>query len=307
MTLPTNSVSSTPAPLNNGDAPIVLDANPTATSPVVESSAPPAAQPNGGEPPPAAEPTPATGANTEPPAQKTTPEWAQKRINELTAKRYEAERLAEEAVNARKAAESRAAELLAQLEKNKTGGVGTDPAQDPSKVAPKSLSEEEVERRATEKAALIARANEFNKACNTIVEVGKKEYKESWDEAVKNLNMVGAIGKDVSPVFLENAVELKDPHKVLHYLGTNIEEGARIAQLPPTRMAIELARVEAALSAPPVEPKPIISNAPAPVIPVGGQAKSAAPPSLEDPNISPEEWYALRAKQIEEKKRKYMR
>jgi hypothetical protein len=238
---------------------------------------------------------------------KSTPDWAQKRINELTAKRYEADRRADEAESARKAAERRAEELLAKVgtpPAPQNGASPTPPVVPP--VAP-GLSEEDVERRAGEKADQIARAREFNKACNNIVEHGKKDYKETWDEAIKNLNLVGAIGKDVSPVFLENAVELKDPHKVLHYLGTNIEEGERISRLSPTRMAMELARVEATLGNPPVEVKPPISNAPAPVIPVGGQAKGTGALSLDDPNLSADEWYALRARQIEDRKKRYIR
>lgn len=293
MTLEAASATSAGSPATENANPIVTETNVTVESPITENG--------GGAEPPVGDnniQNPPTETPTEPQKPKATPDWAQKRINELTAKRYEAERAAEEALAAKKAAETRAEELLAKI---------ADPTKATEKPPLKTLTEEEVERRAVERAKEIARVNEFNKACNNIVEIGKRDYKEEWDAAVQNLNMVGALGKDVPTTFLENAIELRDPHKVLHYLGTNIEEGARIAQLPPTRMAMELARVEAALGNPPVEPKPPVSKAPAPVIPVGGQAKNAAPPSLDDPDLSADEWYALRAKQLQEKRERYRR
>lgn len=224
---------------------------------------------------------------------KNTPEGVQKRINEITAKRYEAERNARTERDGRLAAEAKAAELLNQISK---AGTETKPA----------LTEDEIERRAIEKAQQIAAASKFNDACNIIVETGQKEFKD-WDLAVKNLALVGAIGKDVGPEFLQNAIELKSPHKVLHYLGTNLEEAERIAKLSPTKMAMEMARVEAVINAPTVPaPLPPVSNAPAPVIPVGGAAKPGAP-SVDDPNISTEQFMELRSKQAEEKRNRYRR
>lgn len=276
-------------------SPIVSDGNPqpVVSSPIVENN--PA--------PPVTEVVPAVETTTEtvpdPNASKSTPEWAQKRINELTAKRYEAERTAKTERDARLAAEANSAELLAQI--SKPGAVETPPANKPA------VTEEEIERRVAEKAELLARANEFNRACNDIVETGKKEFTATWDEAVKNLGLVGAIGKDVAPDFLETAIELKNPAKILHYLGQNLEEAEKIAKLPPKRMAMEMARVEALLNAPPPAPAPVVvSNAPAPVIPVGGAAKPGNL-SIDDPNLSGEEWMALRAKQVAERKNRYNR
>jgi hypothetical protein len=233
---------------------------------------------------------------------KTTPEWAQKRINDLTARRYEAERLAEAAEAKAKNAEARAAALLEQIAKTP---AATTPAAAPA-PAPVPLAEDEIEKRALVKAQAIAQANKFNETCNTIVDTGKKEYKD-WDDAVKNLTMVGAIGDPtkVSPEFLETVVELKNPHQILHHLGMNPEEAAKIAGMAPKKMALELARVEASLLNKPVEKTPV-SGAPAPVIPINGKGAVGAV-ALDDPNTSAEDWYALRAKQIEERKGRYRR
>jgi hypothetical protein len=302
------STETTP-PAQNSTAsitsPIVTDGvQPTVTSPVVEpGSQEPVVDANA---PPAGDPASLTDPNpdgTTNPDHKTTPEWAQKRINELTAKRYEAERATTAERTARLAAEAKAQDLLAQIAR--PGAAPVPGAPDPAS-APVKMGEDEIERRAQEKAVAIAQANEFNKQCNSIVEVGKKEFKD-WDEAVKNLNLVGALGQGVSPEFLETAVELKSPHKVLHYLGTNLEEAEKIAKLPPKRMALEMARVEALLNAPAAPaPAPAVSNAPPPVIPVGGAAKPGAL-SIDDPNLSTADFMAMREKQAEEKRNRYRR
>lgn len=297
------------------------------TSPIVNSDNPPPpvespivdAVPNIGTPietPPISEPAAAVVLNDgkipaeDPKGQewlKNTPDWFQKKINKATAQKYEAERAADQERQAttterekRIAAESRAAELLAQV--GKTTAAPTVTAE-PPKVP---MGEEEIERRAVQKAQDIARANEFNKACNTIVETGKSEFKD-WDEAVKNLSMVGAIGQNVSPEFLETAIELKDPHRILHYLGSNLEEAEKIVKATPKQMALQMARIEAMLNAPkPAAPPAPISNAPAPVITVGGAAKPGAP-SLEDPDLRAEEWMKLRDQQVMDRKSRYRR
>lgn len=279
-------------------SPIVVGgAAPEVTSPIVEGN-PPAPV----ETPPAADPAalpvdPAAPVD-ESIAPKTTPKWAQDRINELTAKRHAAERQTETERSARIAAETRAQELLSQIGK---------PATDPTAPAtPPAMTETEIDRRATEKAQLIAQANEFNKACNAVVNTGKKEF-TNWDEAVKNLGLVGAIGKDVDPGFLETAIELENPAAILHHLGTNLEEAERLVKMPPKKMAMEMARIEAKLKAPiPAPPPAALSQAPAPVITVGGAAKPGAP-EIHDPTISMDDFNALRNKQIEDRRNRYKR
>lgn len=290
-TTPTAPVqtSQVTSPVVTGDNP-----QPIVTSPVVEPAAPPVLAADPAPVDPAA--SPVDDGNTAP---KTTPKWAQDRINELTAKRYEAERATAAAAARATAAETRAAELLAQIAKP------TDP-NTPAPVVKPAESDAEIERRVSERAMQIAQQNRFNEACNTVAESGKQEFK-NWDDIIKNLGLVGAIGQNVAPDFLETAIELKNPHKVLHYLGTNLDEAEKIVKSSPKKMALEMARVEAILNAPPPAPSlPPVSNAPAPVIPVGGNATSAAP-DINDPNISSEQFYALRAKQIAERKNRYNR
>lgn len=293
-------------------SPIVMGGDsPTVETPVVEGNPPP--------PPavvdPAVAPVVPESIPVDPTAEpntsvKATPEWAQKRINELTAKRYEAERSAISEREGRVAAEKANAELLARI----TNTAPVDP-NNPNPVTPAvvtkpELTEEEVERRATVKAAQMSATARFNDACNTVAETGKQEFKDTWDEALKNLGLVGAIGQNVPPDFLETAIELKNPAKILHHLGTNIEEAERIAKLPPKKMAMEMARLESQLNAPIAQPAapalPAISNAPAPVIPVNGAPKSGAP-TIDDPTVALDDWMTVRNKQIADRRLRYQR
>lgn len=272
--------------------PIVTNENKTVESPIVTTP----------EPAPVTVPSPApAGTTPDNDPNKATPEWAQKRINELTAKRYEAERIATDASTRATAAEARAAEALAQVAANKAASPTTTPA--PAPTPAPQLSEAEIERRAEIKAVQKAQQTRFNEACEKIVNQGEKEFKDFGD-AIKNLGMVGAIGDKVSPEFLETAVELNNPHKVLHHLGMNPDMAAKIAAMPPKKMALEMARLEATLDRP--APAAAVSSAPAPIIPVTGAANPALK-TLTDPDIDSKDWFELRARQIEEKRNRYKR
>lgn len=283
------------------DAPLsTANSGPTINSPIVTEENP--QQPNAlpvvetNPPAPVAE-TPPLDPNAPDPTKH---EVVQKRINEITAKRYEAERKFDIEKEARLAAEAKNADLLKQLaQKTPDTNKSTPTAVDQPK-----LTEDEIDRRAQEKANNIARVNEFNKECNKIFQNGKDVYKDSWDQSLKNLAMVGAIGQNAPLDFLQTAIELKEPHKVLEHLGKNFEEAERIIKLPPQRMAIELARIESQLHAP--QSPIVISNAPTPLIPVNG---AATPPAMDisDPNLPMEQYLNLRAQQQEQKKKRYLR
>ena len=282
--------------------PIVTDpaGQNTVSSPVVQNSTTAATgEPAKTETPAKAEGEGSGGQNPAPedPNKNTNvPEWAQKRINELTLKRLAAERREAEEAEKRKTAEAKTAELLAQI-------AARNPEQVQNHTPSTQLTEEEIEKRAAQKAIQIANQESFNRACNSIVEHGEKEFKD-WDNSLKNLTLVGAIGENANMEFLETAIELKEPHKILHYLGKNLEEAERITRLPAKKMAMEMARIEAQLNAPTPAVVTPISNAPAPVVPVGGTAK-APTGDINDPNITSAQWYALRAKQVEERKKRY--
>ncbi|PZX29466.1 hypothetical protein C7416_104471 [Cupriavidus phytorum] len=171
-------------------------------------------------------------------AQKKEP-WFQKRIGELTREKYEAKRAADEA----RAEAERYRQALAQGQQ----GERTEPEFDVEALAEKKANQKLAEQR-------------FNDACNKVYATGKSEFQD-FDQAVSNLQMVGA-NRD----FLELATTSDAGHKLLHHLGTDLDEAARIMVLPPIQMARELTRLEFKLSQPAVKP---VSKAPAPIKPVG--------------------------------------
>jgi hypothetical protein len=151
------------------------------------------------------------------------------------------------------------------------------------------LTEAEINKKAEQ----LVEIRLFNQKCDDIAAKGKQEFPE-FNTALANLNAVGALGTDVRPDFLQTVAEIPDAHKVLHYLGNNMNEAARIAALPKVKMAIELAEIRSNIS----KPKQI-SQAPAPIKPVTGTGGGNA--DLADPNLSMEEYSRIRAKQRAER------
>ena len=159
-----------------------------------------------------------------------------------------------------------------------------------AKPAATGLSEEDVERRATEKANATVAQNEFNKQCNTAFDNGVGEFKD-WDEAVENLKEVGAL--DNIP-FLQAVLESEFPHRVLHELAQDQDEAARINSLPPIKMAVAIAKLKGTQ---PKEKK--TSKAPDPLKPIKPGNKGEK--SLED--MSAEEFASARDKEIADKRK----
>ena len=198
--------------------------------------------------------------------QKRTP-WFQTRIDELTRARHEERRRADEAQQRLAEYEQRFAQMP----------QGFDPEQQqPNHVDVRTLAQQEASRMLAEQ--------RFADQCNKVYSSGKAEFAD-FDQSVANLQMVG-----VSRDFLELATSSDVGAKLLHHLGTDLDEAARIASLPPVQMARELTRLEFKLSQP-AAPKPV-SKAPAPITPLGSSATNDVDPA----RMSDAEWYAHRQK-----------
>lgn len=182
--------------------------------------------------------------------------WFQKRISELTREKYEARRAADEA-------RQQAEELRQYYAQNQQG----DQRQQNQQVDVRTLAQQE--------AAKMVAEQRFNESCNKVYAAGKTEFQD-FDQAVANLQMVG-VNRD----FLELAATSDAGAKLLHHLGSDLDEAARILALPPVQMARELTKLEFKLNQPP-PPKPV-SKAPAPISPIGGGgATSKAPGDMSD-------------------------
>ena len=200
----------------------------------------------------------ATTAQTQ--AQPETPEqeqpkrepWFQKRIGELTREKYEARRAAEQA----------AAEVSQYREQLQRIQQGQQPEQQQPVGDVQTLVQKE--------AARLVAETKFNEACNKVYAAGKSEFQD-FDAAVANLQMVG-----MSRDFLEFTAASDAGAKLLHHLGKDLDEAARISALPPVLMARELTKLELKLSQPQAKQ---VSKAPAPITPVTGTSGGSKDPS----------------------------
>lgn len=201
--------------------------------------------------------------------QKRTP-WFQTRIDELTRARHDERRRADEAQQQA----LRYQQQLAALQQ------GYQPDQQPQHQA----QEVDVRTLAQQEAARMVADQRFNEQCNRIYDQGTKEFQD-FPTAVANLQMLG-----VSREFLELATSSDAGAKLLHHLGTDLDETARLLTLPPVQMARELTRLEFKL-AQPAAPKPV-SKAPAPISPLGSSSSTDVDPT----RMSDSEWFAHRQK-----------
>lgn len=168
----------------------------------------------------------------------------QKRIDELTREKYKARREAEQA-----------RQEVEQLRNMSAKEISEHPE------AVKELVIREAERIAAEKV--------FNDACNTVYAKGKAELGESFDSAVQGMQMVG-----MSREFLEivSSMDSNIGYKVISQLGSDLDEAARIASLPPVQMTRELTKLEVKLS----KPQKTVSGAPEPIKHISGNKATAS-------------------------------
>lgn len=138
----------------------------------------------------------------------------------------------------------------------------------------------------TEAQRLAAQAR-FDTDCNTIFDAGVTKHGEAaFQESVANLNALGLMDARL----VEAAMATDTPADVIHALGSDVDEAARIMALSPVRMAAEVVKLAGKLSTPASAPKP--SGAPPPITPVGGAVQ--ANHDVSDPNISMDEYVRRR-------------
>lgn len=113
--------------------------------------------------------------------------------------------------------------------------------------------------------------------------------------------VISSLPPNVMHLKLASAImETAAPADVAYYLGKNPSEAARISQLDPFRMALEIGRIEGKATVP-VPPKKA-SSAPPPVTPIGSNATSGAEP---DPAKDPQGWLAWERARVKAQGRRY--
>jgi len=133
----------------------------------------------------------------------------------------------------------------------------------------------------------LAKQNEWKSTTDKIWNEGLAKYGD-WAPQLNNMaQILGGIPTSLT----EAAIETGNPHEVLYHLAKNPDEAARIALLPTARQAVAVAKLASAVTAP-----KRVTSAPPPISPKV-QGIGSAPATLDDPNISMEEWVRLRNEQ----------
>lgn len=205
--------------------------------------------------------------------QKRTP-WYQKRIDEITKARRDAER--------------EVAELRAKLAKPDATDEGEVPAFDPRKY------EQEVQTAAER----IVAQREIQRRTDSFLNAGNKEYGDAT--FLEKCNEVAMMGAGDSPEFMSIITDpdiIPDGHRLVAQLADHPEEAEKILALRnnPVRMAAALSRFANTVKA----PEKAVSGAPAPIKTIGGAAKSSTPEDQDDIKT----WMAKRNAQLQARNR----
>lgn len=128
----------------------------------------------------------------------------------------------------------------------------------------------------------------FRRDLDAVWQKGSADHGEPFQEACQALAAAGLN----TPMVLNAALATDNAPEVLLHLGDNLEEAARIANLPPLKMAAELTKIAQQVTA---KAAPQISRAPAPIKPVAGLAKPDI--DIYDPNLDDDEYYRRRKQQ----------
>lgn len=165
--------------------------------------------------------------------------------------------------------EARIAKLTAQLAEARQQAAA--PASSP---VPTPAAEAEINSKAERLATQLEAQREFNRRCNETAVAGRAVFgEELFNNRVMELRRI-VDGNDPSAVatyntLLEAAMETGEGARVIHALGADPNEAARLMSLPPVKMALEVAKLAAAKAA-----DVPLTGAPKPVTPIGGRGAS---------------------------------
>lgn len=246
------------------------------------SAPPPDEQP---APPPAEAREPATrdeATETEPGApppeeEEIVPPKAQRRITELVRERYEAQRERDQ--------------IRQEWQRFQQQQQQTPPTPE------QRARQEGYQQRQNEE---LGRT--FDQACNDLYIKGRTEYGAEMDDAVQALRAVGWADRHDA---LAAITRLPNGHRVYRELARDLDRAARVLQMPPMDMAMELTRMgygagQPAAPAPanesptePVRREVEVSRAPEPVRHIGGRSTQQERP-LDHPGVTMAEFIRRR-------------
>jgi hypothetical protein len=244
------------------------------------SAPPPPAEPQRpAEPLEAREPLPVEGgepADQSPPAEEPVPKAAQDRIDRLTRERYEAQRERDQLRDEWRRFQQQQAQQVPPTPEERARQQGYQQRQ-----------QEELGRT-------------FDQACNDLYVSGRQEYGAEMDDAVQALKAVGWGDRHDA---LAALTQLEGGHRVYRELARDLDRAARVLNLPPMAMAMELTRMAGGPSSAAPAPQSVpdsdaggrveVSRAPEPVRHIGGRSTQQERP-LDHPQVSMAEFIRRR-------------
>ena len=183
-------------------------------------------------------------------------------------------------LNAKIASEARRADQAEARNADYERRLNPQPEPDPAPVKTQADYDRDVQTGA----AKLAKENAFMADCNKIADAGNKEFADDFKPTLDSLwGVIGGVDAQgaLTPsavTLIEAAQEADNPAAILHHLGKNLDEAARIAALSPTRMGAAVVKLSASLAAKAVEAAAAAkaaTKAPEPMESVTGGARAS--------------------------------
>lgn len=246
-----------------------------------------------------ADPAPSENPESVTPPEPKKPHWSQRRIDELTREKYEAQaqiqKLIETLAGKQPAEPQRQAPAASGAPNIKDfadygeylGAQARWSARQEFAQMEQARTARQTEERSQQEAA--NRQKEVQGAATkwrSMTGLGEQKYPDFYEK-------VHSDQVPITPVVAEAIVSSDAGHEIAYYLGTHLEDAARIAGLSPVNQVREIGKLEARLS------QSAKSNAPAPISPLNGgkQPATDAPKDTEDMDT----WVKKREAQLRSK------
>lgn len=199
-----------------------------------------------------------------------------------------------EEMNKRRAAEAKAAELEAEVERLRAErAAGAQPDAGP----PATMTAEQAKAAARAELEAENQARAFRDATGRVLQAGMSsisDFEDARREMVQNFGDHLASRNDFFEALTgldpdDVPADQVEAHKaqVFYALARDPERTERLLSLPPLKMAMELTKISNGIAKPPRAPKPI-SKAPAPVSPITGSPQSSG--RLDDESMPMDQW-----------------
>lgn len=183
---------------------------------------------------------------------------------------------------------------IAQLTARLRAAEASKPANDPAASGGDGDFESRVQAEASKRAAQA----EFNRQCNEVAKSGRELFPD-FDTRVQALQRLTDSNDPQSlaqyNTFIAAAIETGEAPKLLHELGANLNEASRIMGLSPVKMGVELAKLASGKGT-------AVSNAPKPIVPLGGRGQNHEKIEPDDPvngaKLDKKTWFERREAQV---------